>query len=131
MMDILNSMFADKCGASNIYVSIATYFIVAFLIIGLVMAKANNMLNKKTLAQILISTVVAVLVALGITWLIRKVCKWDDRVAYAVVAVVAVVFVGGLLMVSKKVNGVVGDLMQYRLATSALQGLQTSSTSAL
>ena len=128
MMDILNSMFADKCGASNIYVSIATYFIVAFLIIGLVMAKANNMLNKKTLAQILISTVVAVLVALGITWLIRKVCKWDDRVAYAVVAVV---FVGGLLMVSKKVNGVVGDLMQYRLATSALQGLQTSSTSAL
>ena len=128
MMDILNSMFADKCGASNIYVSIATYFIVAFLIIGLVMAKANNMLNKKRLAQILISTVVAVLVALGITWLIRKVCKWDDRVAYAVVAVV---FVGGLLMVSKKVNGVVGDLMQYRLATSALQGLQTSSTSAL
>jgi len=120
MMDILNSVFANKCGASNIYVSIATYFIVGFLIIALVMAKANNMLNKNTVARVLISTVIAVLVALGITWLIRQVCNWDDRVAYAVVAVV---FVGGLLVVAKKVNGAVGNLMEYRLATPALQGL--------
>lgn len=116
MMDILNSVFADKCGASNIYVSIATYFIVGFLIIALVMAKANNMLNKNTIAYILISTVIAVLIALCITWLIRQVCNWDDRIAYAVVAVV---FVGGLLVVVNKLKGVVGNLMQYRLASNS------------